>query len=227
MANLLEETQILFDEQKRELEIYLSMLQIRNKPRKGSQSKQRIETNMLRASFILMLYSTVEAVVQKMIAEYCTNRLSDLFYENLSPTLQERYIKAKFSELDLHSANHNAYLKKSKEIVEQLTTQQAISFSSRRLMKEHSPSGNIDNEYINTLLTQHWCIAYDNSLIPSTFSTIKRKRNELAHGERTFNEIGADHTIAGDDDSSLSKYYTDITNGLSYIIETVNNHPPY
>jgi len=47
----------------------------------------------------------------------------------------------------------------------------------------------------------------------------------LAHGRKTFNEIGADYSVAGNDAFSLQKCYEDIIGGLDYLIETVNNHP--
>lgn len=142
----------------------------------------------IKAGIVLMLYNAVESTVtkslerlhetlirQKLMFDDCNEKLKQLiiiYYEN-----------AKEKNLDVQ--NKAPYILRFYDYIQQ---NRSFELSYKDLSKFYSLySGNLDSREIISVLNKY---GMDFQVRITELKTIKNKRNELAHGELTFEEVG-------------------------------------
>lgn len=150
-----------------------------------------------KAGIVLMLYNAVESIITKCIARIHQALIDDcLCFDDCNDAIQKLiivyYENAKSKSSNIHDqvpyiiALHN-YLK----------GHSTFSLSHDELSKYYTLySGNLDAKEVRGVLKQYGIATDDNGeLQVSELQSIKKYRNQLAHGEKSFHEIGVAITI--------------------------------
>lgn len=151
-------------------------------------------SKMAKASCLLILYSYIESTV----AEAITSIQDEIAkcsaeYPHLSDKAQKAWLDDLFLGMHLDDVSHKTYKNKIADVATSIAGRQAIRFSSS------SPSavGNINFDRLKKICNQ-WGIPLDMREFEdakSTIDWIAEERNNLAHGNKTFEECGRDITL--------------------------------
>ncbi|WP_302162117.1 MAE_28990/MAE_18760 family HEPN-like nuclease [Phascolarctobacterium faecium] len=155
--------------------------------------KKLIVKTSIKSGIILMLYNAVEAIVtdclkkihQKLISEALT---FDNCNENIKKLIFVYYEKAKDKSNDVH--NRISYMLKFHDYIQE---KRCFELSYEELSKFYSLySGNLDGKVIISVLNKYG-LGFDKQI--GELKTIKDKRNKLAHGEESFEEVGRELSL--------------------------------
>lgn len=208
-------TRIEYIKRLEEVEIYFDaltfidkgMCEIRCVDILGVETSMSVNENLsriLKANGFLLLYNLIESTVRKSInAIFNVIHSSSLSYKDLSSDLRKLWVKQE---------SKNATFEKITSIAETVLTNELLSFREDCI----SISGNIDAQEIRKILKQ-----FGGSEISDgrNLKTIKDKRNNLAHGEFSFSEIGKDYTI-----QDLIGYKNDVKDYLDKVIDEIQQY---
>ena len=175
-----------------EVEIYFNSLRLLDKGTceikcvdiVGNVTTQNIDTQLstiLKANGFLLLYNLIEATIRKSIDAV----LNSIYNESVSFGA----LSDKLRKIWLRQESKNMNPEKLIHIAESILNRSIISFEKECI----NISGNIDAQEIRNILKQLGGTEITNG---RNLKTIKDKRNNLAHGEFTFSEIGSDYTIS-------------------------------
>jgi hypothetical protein len=214
-----------YNTRKNEIERYFQFLsQIENDEVKiHSPSKiENVDSQLrptLRANVILLLYNLMESTVIQTI-DYIHIHIStndNLLYKDSITEIQKIWIEynyGNFKGTDLGSEKIHTALQsidnqridifdpKAKSKTEYLTKVKGVDFS-----------GKIDAKQIRKFAEKYGF--HENTLDGVTLVKIKRQRNELAHGDKSFNEIGNANTLNDLEDMKNKTF--------NYLEEFLNN----
>lgn len=186
-------TFILFEDRKAEIEFYYSiMLDIENNTGKIQTIDNSKFFRILKSNFLLMLYNLVEAcVVSGMLEIYESLKQSQSGYNELIEEIQSLWSKYKIGEIYKSSGTRSSYEKGVREIIAQVITDEPV-FLNRAALEI---SGNLDARRIKNLCDKH-CIRYVASDDDGCLKTVKEKRQNLAHGDESFGDCARDMTLS-------------------------------
>ena len=215
----MDNTKIDFEARKREVEEYFLFLKIFNndnihiKYKQGSEEIEERVSNKLQRIFIanafLILYNLMESTVRNSIIEiYDEIKEKGIGYEELSTNLQQIWINQKIDNLKEGSFKHDTLRTSIQNIADDILTKEIIVLSNNNI----DISGNIDAQEIRKLADS---FGFLKSRDGRYLVNIKEKRNHLAHGEKTFYDIGKDFTF-----NELNSYKE---NTFDYLIDVINN----
>ena len=176
---------VQFYERRREVRRYVAVLvrAERELDSAGSRRHHR-ELSVLRAAAILLLYNTVEAAARAGIQSiYDEIELTDTSIDELCEPLRRRVLR------DFRS---NATDRDIDAVVTAAKEMAALSFDPRRIF-----GGNVDARELRSQSSDYgFTIDADGrrTKMGEDLVTIKRKRNDLAHGVTSFSEVGRDYT---------------------------------
>lgn len=208
-------TRIEFNKRLDEVEIYFDALSILDRGMceikcvdiLGGVSSLPVNENLsriLKANGFLLLYNLIESTVRKSIdAIFSVIHSSSLSYKDLSIDLRKLWVKQE---------SRNATFEKITSIAEIVLANELLSFKDDCV----SISGNIDAQEIRKILKQFGGNEISNG---RNLKTIKDKRNNLAHGEFSFSEIGKDYTI-----QELIMYKNDVKNYLNKVLDEIQQY---
>lgn len=208
-------TRIEFNKRLDEVEIYFDALSILDRGMceikcvdiLGGVSSLPVNENLsriLKANGFLLLYNLIESTVRKSIdAIFSVIHSSSLSYKDLSIDLRKLWVKQE---------SRNATFEKITSIAEIVLANELLSFKDDCV----SISGNIDAQEIRKILKQFGGNEISNG---RNLKTIKDKRNNLAHGEFSFSEIGKDYTI-----QELIMYKNDVKNYLNKVPDEIQQY---
>ena len=161
-------------------------------------------SRILKANGFLLLYNLIEATVRRSIAAvFNAIHSSSPTYTKLSSELRKLWVKQE---------SKNASLDKIISITESVLTNELLSFREDCI----NISGNIDAQEIRNILKQFGSNEISNG---RNLKIIKDKRNNLAHGEFSFSEIGKDYTI-----QDLAKYKEDVKSYLDKVLDEIQQY---
>ena len=155
--------------------------------RSGTTNFITVKTSM-KAGIILMLYNAVESTVTKCLERIheeliYQNLMFDDCNDNLKQLVVVYYENVKSKVTDIH--NEAPYILKFHEYV---TGNRGFGLTYQQMSKFYSLySGNLDSREIKTVLDKYG-IDFQERI--SELKTIKDRRNQLAHGELSFEEVG-------------------------------------
>lgn len=171
----------------------------------------------LKATIFVMLYNLIEGVIMQSfekIFDLISNNVSD--FSVLNDKLQQLYIKPYTKRLN--DTNKIVEFIGKTSILHKLTFEQ---YSNENELF----SGNLDAMKIRTLLKMLGVQYEYHSKNEHKLCEIKNYRNQLAHGEKSYSELGRNYTIR-----DLIKYRDatfDYINGYINIIEKYLNEGGY
>ncbi len=207
-----------YNRRKEEIESYLSLLKALEKD--GAQIidiDESITTisvtqqKVCKASTYLLIYNLVEATVMNGITSIY-NRIKD---ENLTFAC----VVDKLRKVWWHSRGESISSTGRNNLVERIYEYYCETLSTNNLDFNNfisGVSGNMDAEGIRSV-----CRRYGVDLVPkgNELENVKRYRNWLAHGNKSFSEIGQDTMV-----SDLEESVTAIFNFLDIFVQNVNQY---
>lgn len=174
----------------------------------------RSNQKVLKATVLLMLYNLIEATITKLIKEI-TNEINNnsVAYIDLIDNVKKAWIKIHCRAPLLECKKEN-FPSKMHEYMEETLNKIAIKLEIATL--RGLISGNADSENIKKV-----CFEYGIKILKhcSELDMVKQKRNELAHGESRFTEVGGNIT-----ESELKKYKEAVYQHLDLVIKSTEKY---
>jgi hypothetical protein len=140
---------------------------------------------IIKANGFILLYNLIEATVRNSITAVINSISAEkVTYKKVTDEMRKLWLKQEFK-----SANDLGFVRsKVHEVMSNVLNDTLFELTSDCV----TISGNIDAQEIKNISKQLGCIEPKNG---SKLVQIKNKRNQLAHGEKTFSEIGKDFTV--------------------------------
>jgi hypothetical protein len=183
-------TIVLFNDRLSEIDLSFSVLQdIEN-------SKIRTNNNndfgcILKSNILLMVYNLTEACIVSGLCEiYESIRNSSITYARLIEEIQSVWSNYKIGEVYLSNSGRKAYERCVRNIIDDVVLNKPIELT-KHVIKY---GGNLDAGTIKKLCDKHK-IRYNVSSDKGYLSTVKEKRNSLAHGDISFVDCARDISL--------------------------------
>ncbi|MFR0679323.1 MAE_28990/MAE_18760 family HEPN-like nuclease [Dysgonomonas mossii] len=171
---------------------------------------------ILRANSFLLLYNLVESSIRNaIIAVYDSIHDKNLSYDELSERLQEVWLSHKTKELQNKTNNVKNWLK---ELMKEVTVDNQVLLDKDSI----NISGNLDYDNINKIINTYGffgSISGDKTTIKNAIDKVKKERNLLAHGNKTFCQSGEIITLG-----ELKLIRDTIINYLDEILGNTKNY---
>lgn len=166
-------------------------------------------SKIIKANGFLLLYNLIEATVRNSIdAVMNAIKSENCSYKLLSDKIRLLWIKQETKNI----VDINQKRNEIKIFAEKILEHALLEISSDSI----TISGNIDAQEIRKISEQIGCdIVADGR----NLKTIKDKRNKLAHGEKTFSELGKDISV-----SDLIEYKNDVKSYLDSVLITIEDY---
>lgn len=140
---------------------------------------------IIKANGFILLYNLIEATVRNSITAVINSISAEkVTYKKVTDEMRKLWVKQEFkSANDIGSVRGKVH-----EVMSNVLNDTLFELTSECV----TISGNIDAQEIRNISKQLGCLEPKNG---SKLVQIKNKRNQLAHGEKTFSEIGKDFTV--------------------------------
>jgi hypothetical protein len=180
----------LFNDRLSEIDLSFSVLQdIEN-------SKIRTNNNndfgcILKSNILLMIYNLTEACIVSGLCEiYESIKNSSIAYAKLIEEIQSIWSNYKIGKIYLSNSSREAYERCVRNIIDDVVLNKPIELT-RHVIKY---GGNLDARLVKKLCDKHK-IRYNVSSDKGYLSTVKEKRNSLAHGDISFVDCARDMSL--------------------------------
>lgn len=224
-------TYALLDERRAEVDAYQALLEVaveRHATLTAEGGKLRLAlspelTHTLKANLVLLLYSVMEATLIQLLDEMhnaiktnCTSvdvLNAQLLRVVLKTVRKDSSDKALQSSAPLHNSLFNFWIKDWEE---------RTSAKDKRV---DGISGSVDSRIFYQQLEKFGVVKpMENGKVPAEFSEhtllkVKNKRNELAHGEKSFTDLGRELSV-----HDLSADSIKVFDNLRRIADEVNGY---
>jgi hypothetical protein len=183
-------TLALFNDRLAEIDLSFSVLQ------NIEDSKIRTNNNndfgcILKSNILLMIYNLIEACIISGLCEiYESIKNSSVAYAGLIEEIQSIWSNYKIGGVYLSNSGKKAYEKCVRNIIDEVVFNRPIELT-RHAIKY---GGNLDAEIIKKLCDKHK-IRYSVSDDKGHLTTVKKKRNDLAHGNISFVNCARDISL--------------------------------
>lgn len=148
------------------------------------------EIKILRSQAILMLYNLIEGVINKGI-EHIFNTISDNYLKHNDASQQIRIMWLRYFKLHLDDRGQNLErLSSVNNFVNDYIDIDMAEF--REINPSYFKGGSLDSRAIKKILKK---FAIEFEFFEYKLQEIKNERNFLAHGEKSFIEIGQAKTV--------------------------------
>lgn len=189
--------QDFFDERKQEVDKFIQFIErIENEPIYSDEIK------ILKSQAILMLYNLIEGTVNKGITSIFDD-INDNSLKHDEASEQVRIMWLRYFKLHLN--DNGGHQESLSNINSFISTHVNIDMN---IFRENNPSyfkaGTLDSVAIKSILKK---FAIDFNSSEYKLQEIKGERNALAHGEKSFIEVGQEKTVA------------DVKNTMTKVIE--------
>lgn len=178
----------------------------------GGTTEQIIDgelAKIMKANGFLLLYNLIEATIRNSISAILNSISTDkLTFKLLSDNLKKLWINQEINK----TKDISKFKDKVFELSEKILNDKLLEFSSECV----NISGNIDAKKIREIAKK---FGYLEPKDGRGLQTIKDKRNQLAHGEFTFSDIGKNFTS-----SDLIDYKSEV---VTFIENVLNNVETY
>lgn len=215
-------TRVDFDRRVNEIEVYFNFLILSDLSPSSINYTEQVSGNalnhvinedlrkILKANGFILLYNLVESTVNKsLIAIF--NKIIDegRKFSELSDTFRKLWIYDKGSVLKgIDNINLNKIRELMRDIAESVLATEIANLSTNCI----SISGNLDAQEIRKIAGQ---LGFDAVPDGRHLLTIKTKRNQLAHGEFSFTDIGQNYSV-----NQLIEFKS---NAITYLREFMNS----
>lgn len=138
---------------------------------------------ILKANCFLLLYNLIEATIRNSIQAIIRSiHTEKMTFKNISENLRSIWINQ-----ELKNLNENSIRKNITDIAKKILNDELLNFEDTCI----KISGNLDAQKIREIAKS---FGYKESKNGSGLLTIKKKRNDLAHGAVTFSDIGKEYS---------------------------------
>lgn len=172
--------------------------------------------NILKSNVSLMIYNIIEYTVSNLIdVIYDEIRVNHLSYVDVNTSIRSLWSKTILKAANDPNANFNTFWKKNEEIINSILQKNVLNLRSRNTL----PAGNLDGISIKETFESHGirvCTSSQNYR-PDILENIKKKRNNLAHGEVSFVDA-----VRSDSIDDIRKNEAFVIAFLNELIETVS-----
>lgn len=185
-----------FERRLKEIDLYFTALAplddcscfIESQTINGETKRTPIDSELnkiLKANGFILLYNLLEATIRNTIRAI-GDKISDeeLKYQDFSDKLKRLWVNHTFKDVEKHTDKHRLI----SPILHKIVNNEFLRFEEESV----SISGNIDAQKVREIAKR---LGYREPKDGSELLTIKEKRNQLAHGEKTFSEIGRDFSV--------------------------------
>lgn len=142
---------------------------------------------ILRSNCFLLLYNLVESSIRNgILAVYDCVHDESLKFDELSPRLQEIWLTHKTKQIPETEKNTKKWIK---ELMEEVSVGYAITLEKETI----NISGNLDYDNIQKIVNTYGFFGsttVNKNKIETDLGKVKRERNLLAHGNKTFCQSG-------------------------------------
>lgn len=160
---------------------------------------------IMKANGFLLLYNLIEATIRNSISAILNSISTDkLTFKLLSDNLKKLWINQEINK----TKDISKFKEKVSELSEKILNDKLLEFSNECV----NISGNIDAQRIREIAKKFGYLEPKNG---RGLQTIKDKRNQLAHGEFTFSDIGKNYTS-----NDLIDYKSEV---VTFIENVLNN----
>lgn len=174
--------------------------------------------NILKSNVSLMMYNLIEYTVTNLVDSiYDEIRTSNLSYVDVNEYIRAIWRKTILKSTNDPKANYNTFLRKNEEIISDILTKKTLDITARNTL----PAGNLDGNTIKDTLEAHGICVQTNSsnYRPDILSSIKDRRNNLAHGSVSFVDA-----VRMDSISDIESNENFVVNFLGEVIEAVDKY---
>lgn len=186
------ETISIFESRKAELDLYFSVMHDIDQGLWKTHDNSTF-FKLLKSNFILMLYNLIEACVINGIAEiYDELKQDGCSYNDVIDEIKTIWRNRQIANVYNRSAEKKSYDNKVKEIIDAILSNAPITLSREEL---RHIGGNLDDQKIMDLCNKHHIryVVQDNH---DKLQIVRRKRNDLAHGDVSFGDCARDLTLS-------------------------------
>lgn len=175
----------------------------------GNEVSKVVDTKLstiLKANGFLLLYNLVEATISNSIqAVFASIHSSQMAYDELTNEIRRMWIRQEIKHSNMNGVLFN--------ILDKVVNHQFLLFRKDSV----NISGNIDAQKIRDISKQFGCRQISDG---RDLCTIKDKRNNLAHGDFTFSEIGQSYSMSDlmNFKNSVESYLTNVMNEFELFI---------
>lgn len=142
---------------------------------------------ILIANGFLLIYNATEATVRKSVeAIYDDVETSSVSYDNLKSIVKSKWLDDQVQNLKEGAFNFKTLKENLVKITDVISQSQYINLDKNNL----GISGNLDAQKIREISKLHGLPEIKNG---GGLEIIKKKRNDLAHGDSSFSKIGQDY----------------------------------
>lgn len=193
-----------FESRKEEIEQYFSFLQniendfrlVSNYQKNSSFTIDDELLKVLKANGFLILYNLVEATILNCVtAIFDEIKLNNLSYSNVSDNIRKYWSKHIY-RFDEKISEEKLLREKFYSIVEKIISNVALEISDRL-----EYGGSIDAKIMKKIASELGVVLsldyYREDLHGKALVDIKKNRNDLAHGKKSFSDIARDITYNG------------------------------
>jgi MAE_28990/MAE_18760-like HEPN len=213
---------------RREFQSYLRLLQHLDKRMLPHAAKTKRVGDLptaesfkaMKATAFLMVYNIIEATIVGAISElYKIIEQEKCSLSDVSSSLQEVWIDQRFW-IAPHKSTPATYRSRAAEMLRDMMAGTTLSLSARSTRL----GGNIDGDKVRELCDKHGCklAIHKRARGGAELETVKKQRNALAHGDKTFVECGQSYGI--EDINRISKecfsFLGDFVRSLTKFVET-------
>lgn len=192
MQNLL----VDLDDRKNELEGYLKLIEFLDSSTVITNEDDvefQINNNLLKTSkgtVYIILYNLIESTMREAIVKVHEKiSVAGVSFDNLRLELQKKIIQRA-------KKNNTPFA----TMISQFDGNISLNIHNAALKKEDLFSGNIDREEIKNVASiygfNHETTDYQKTKNGSHLTNIKDNRNDLAHGNKTFSDVGSNKSVS-------------------------------
>lgn len=164
---------------------------------------------IMKANGFLLLYNLIEATIRNSISAILNSISTDkLTFKLLSDNLKKLWINQEINK----AKDISKFKERVSKLSEKILNDKLLEFSNECV----NISGNIDAQRIREIAKKFGYLEPKNG---RGLQTIKDKRNQLAHGEFTFSDIGKNYTS-----NDLIDYKSEV---VTFIENVLNNVETY
>lgn len=161
---------------------------------------------IMKANGFLLLYNLIEATIRNSISAILNSISTDkLTFKLLSDNLKKLWINQEINNIK----DISKFKEKVSELSEKILNDSLLEFSQECI----NISGNIDAQKIRDIAKK---FGYLEPKDGRGLQTIKDKRNQLAHGEFTFSDIGKNYTS-----NDLIEYKSEVDSFIEGVLNNV------
>lgn len=212
----MENTFDIFGDRKREIEVCYSVLKNLEKETFSVNTKNgSLFLKIMKSNFLLMLYNMIEACIVSGLDEiYEDLKNNKCSYRRVIFEVKKIWSEYRIREIYGPTTERKTYYRRVQKMIDDIIEDEPILLSRNAL----EISGNLNAREIKKICDNHK-IRYHLETDGEALETVRRNRNELAHGDKSFSDCARDLTI-----NDLNKIKFEVETFLQNILDGMRQY---